>query len=785
MNVLYAHTAQEGDDREWQRLDEHLNNTADCAEEFSSDFGAGTWGRALGILHDAGKATEAFQRRLHGSSETVDHSTFGAKEAISLYNVPETQNIGGTLMAYALAGHHGGMPNGILEGHESGKSLRYRLLQAPDSIDGFNQLVDEDKVTIPIASELESLPCVRGLATQRSCSLSGADRKTLHDYGVFSVTAFPRMIFSALVDADYLDTEEYAQPGLAALRARDYDDIGALLNMLEQHMSKLEKGSPDTPVNRARRSILADSKSAAEQAPGIFTMAAPTGSGKTLASLTFSLIHATRHDMSRVIIAIPFTSIVEQTAAVLKGIFGKKNVLEHHSSYDFEADSDSALEERLAVQNWDAPIIVTTNVQLLESLYSNKPGKCRKLHNIAKSVIILDEAQTIPDDLLMPSLAMLEDLTIDYGCSVVMSTATQPAVDELWPFGSRPSPIVRHTEEFDSAFGSRSEFITRGKMREDVLVNELIDAGRVLCVVGTKAKARRLYQEAKELIASDGEDASYDGVFHLSANMVPAHRSAVINQIRVRLSRGSRCIVISTQLIEAGVDVDFPVVYRELAGIDSLCQAAGRCNRNGRLRDPDGKPTAGKVHVFELEGADGLPDSQDLASNWLNKMKAIAGQIIRENHDTLDESMTREFFIRRYHTGDIKENLDGTHLYRELTSDNLLAGKFENLSYREYANMFKVISDEGASIFVPWEAEGRMLHAELERSDNPSSMVMRLQRFSVSVRPYMLARFEMAGALEAYGPVRALRMDDDCRSFYSGEVGLLMPGEEELSNMIV
>lgn len=781
----YAHTPEDND-RPWQTLEDHLNNVACLASGFASKFGATTWGYALGILHDAGKATDAFQRRLRGSSGSVDHSTAGAKMAVSRYDTSATLDIGGRLMAYAVAGHHGGMPDGTMS--NKAPSLRERLAAATDQVPGFERMLKERKISLPGEGDLEPLPCVRRIADVPDGKGGLPSQEVLRLYGIYSTSFFTRMLFSSLVDADYLDTEEYVRPELTQIRNNTHSDLIGLDNVLKEYMTTLEDGAPDTTVNRARASILEDSLATAEEAPGVFTMTTPTGGGKTLASMAFALEHAVRYGMDRVIVAIPFTSIVEQTAEVLRGIFGRENVLEHHSNYDFEADDpndpDSALRERLAVQNWDAPIIVTTNVQLLESLYSNRPGKCRKLHNVARSVIVLDEAQTIPDGVLMPSLAALEELTLDYGSSVVLCTATQPAVDELWPFGSSPRPIVLHTEGLDTAFGSRTRFVVRGQIQESLLVDELAGLNQALCIVGTKAKARRLYEEILD-DTEGGEPGFRTGVFHLSASMVPAHRSRVIGEVRRRLATGERCLVISTQLVEAGVDVDFPVVYRELAGIDSLFQAAGRCNRNGRLRDERGRPKVGEVNVFELVDDEGSPDSQDMASNWLNRMKAISRQLIGEHGGTIDDSMVPEFFERRYRTGNMVDNLDGARVYRDLTDGQLLADGFASLSFRSYAERFKIIADDTTPVFAPWETEGRRLYGELMQAENPTAMAMRLQRYSVSVRPYELSKLEAAGAIETFGQISVLRMEDDCRSFYSDEVGLLPLGQEKLNTMLV
>ena len=587
--TLYAHTDGSKGGLACQRLEDHLSAVSERASSFADRFGMKEWGRALGILHDAGKSSEAFQRRLQGSAQHVDHSTAGAKIALDRYGEYGV----GRLLAYAVAAHHGGLMNGITSSQGAGSSLtplEQRLQKEVEPYDAFFDLLGEsDLLALPSASEL-GLPFVPHRKTAPGNNVSAR---------CFSVYVLARMLYSSLVDADYLDTEHFMTPDASQARNdQKRASIPELLEMLQAHLAT--KSSMDSPVNRARQAVLSDCVAAAEQEPGLFSLTVPTGGGKTLSSLAFALKHAKQYGMDRVIIAIPFTSIVEQTAAVFKSIFGSENILEHHSNSDL--DDEEGYAQRLTAQNWDAPIVVTTNVQLFESLFANKPGKSRKVHSIANSVIILDEAQTLPDSLLTLSLAMLEELTFGYGATIVLCTATQPALDMVWPFGSKPREITVHKDSFAEAFGSRVVYETAGVLEKDQLVSQLSECDQVLCVVGTKAEACEIYRELvrqgdKDGMAHGQDPLSAQGYFHLSAAMTPSHRSEVLDQIRQRLKEGKRCVVVSTQLVEAGVDVDFPVVYRELAGIDSLVQAAGRCNREGRN-------DAGIVRVFEyaIEG---------------------------------------------------------------------------------------------------------------------------------------------------------------------------------------
>ena len=778
---VYAHSKEDCEPDEWQLLEDHLRNVATRAAKFAATFGYENWGRALGLLHDAGKVNPAFQRRLHGSGERVDHSAPGAWEALRRYR-SQLEDANGRILAFAIAGHHGGIPNGIRAGSEGRTPLASRLSKESvgETAREFEKYVDNVGIRLPESRTLERLPLER--LAEASDVANGLQR------GIFSCSTHTRMLFSCLVDADYLDTERFVSPEFASARdAVPRDDVSGLSRQLDEHMATVEMFAVPSKVNEARSRVLEACRSAADWNPGIYTLTVPTGGGKTLSSLSFALRHAMANGMSRVIYAIPYTSIVEQNARVFRSVLGDNNVLEHHSNYDFDVVTDEGrrLCERLSVQNWDAPLVVTTNVQLFESLFSNKPGKCRKLHNIANSVIVLDEAQMLPDNLLTVTLAMLEELVADFNVTVLLCTATQPALEGLWPFGACPREIAPFQEELSAVLGGRTRFVLEGKVQEETLVSELASMRQALCIVGTKKKARTLFGDVSREVAAGGAEGMDDGVFHLSANMTPLHRSKVLSEARHRLAEGKRCIVISTQLIEAGVDIDFPTVYREMAGVDSLIQAAGRCNREGRHRE-------GAVHVFEIsdEASLGLA-SERFDSSWLGQMKSLARQIIGDHGNTLDSSMSKEFFQARYGTA-TKQGLDAKGLYADMTSTALLASDpvFGTLDFESYAEKYRIIEDSSVPVFVPWGVEGeellRSLRDGCSRGVPASAFAAKLQQSSVSVARWRFAELEKSGAVDSktYAPINVLSLLHGCRETYCNEVGLLDSGEGRSMDLI-
>ena len=821
--MLYAHSKGE-DQLEWQPLDEHLENVAELSAEFAGSFGYRQWGRALGLLHDAGKSCDRFQKkRLFGKHVSVDHAAFGAAQALELYggrgdksDVIGTQAYAGELMSYAILGHHGGMKD------SNDMEKRIQRLGAPpaqgqvvDDYGPYRDMIEKSpNAAPPMRTALEPTVLSRIMKSAIGATQDESERRVVQQQLSFSGQTLTRMLFSCLVDADWLDTERFMSPDEAERRGHDYDSISTLLGRLESHLEKLSHEAKKTPVNMARDAVLTDCKEGAASKPGLFTLTVPTGGGKTLSSMEFALRHAAMNGLERVIYAIPFTSIVEQSAAVFRAILGDENVLEHHSNYDFEAAAEEGREyERLAVQNWDAPIVVTTNVQLLESLFSNKPGKCRKLHNIARSVIVIDEAQTIPIDLMRPTLAMLEELTLDFGVSVVLCTATQPAVRDEWPFGSRPHELCgAHEELFSKAFDGRVRYQVVGEIPEDALVDKLVNSYQTLCVVGKKAEALALYRDvvahAREIgLLGDVKEPCEAGFFHLSAHMVPAHRSQMIARIRSRLNADKRCVVISTQLIEAGVDVDFPIVWREMAGLDSVVQAAGRCNRNGGRADEEGKKIPGDVFVFEFAEREGAFTRPPMRS-FLGKTRSIAAELL--DVDGLDINMNSvSLYFRRCYQAEgldamcvVKDDGKGhkqhgtVGLYEDMSSQKHITSCKGLLSrYRDYcydfetyARTYSVIEDTGEPVFVPWGDKGMELLNRLRscRTPREEAFLMRqLQTYSISVYPQLMRKLEREGLIERLGIANVLCMEDDCRTVYSEETGLLPPDEEVLNVMAI
>lgn len=791
--TLYAHTGPSESLEQGQTLEDHLASVANRCAEFARGLGYEHWGYAIGLLHDAGKTSFDFQRRLAGDPIHVDHSSAGAQICVARYGGESVRRVISTLMSLAIVGHHGGMPNVRAAGKRT--SLDDRLSKPlPAYQPAYDNILSGSGLRLPDIQQLEKLPPLR---EERNLPAG------IHDKGIqaiascssYSCQLLGRLLYSCLVDADYLDTELFMSPEVSALRMRNYKSLSELLNQLERHMQHLEQHASDTLVNRARAQIFADCVEAADWESGLFTLSVPTGGGKTLSSMQFALRHAVLHGKSRVIYAVPFTTVADQTAAVFRAIFGSENVLEHHSAHalashdDMSEDTspDQTKSERLAMQNWDAPIIITTNVQLLESCYANTPSKCRKLHNVAGSVIVLDEAQSLPDSLLKPTLALLEDLCIDFSTSVVLCTATQPALAKYWPFGSSPREIARHRELFDEAFMHRVRFEPFTQVSCDELVHGLSAKHQALCVVGTKKKARNLYQ-SMICAAKDQGQIVYDespmdaGFFHLSTNMVAAHRMAVLNQVRKRLVEGSRCVVVSTQLIEAGVDVDFPEVYREIAGIDSLLQVAGRCNREGQQKDGQGNACEGIVHVFELEEDREAADGS-LLRTWLGAMKSISKGLLANTDGIVRESLVEPFFLRRYEKD--SDGLDRGLLFQSISK--ILESYCQGLAYESYAREYKIIDDQTEAIYVAWDDEGCRL-LESARSLAPlgeaGSLFLPLQQYAVGVYPQILNQLEHNGDVEKVGDYYLL-VQDGLMSRYSNEIGLLPVGQSEPNDLII
>jgi CRISPR-associated endonuclease/helicase Cas3 len=708
--LFYAHSVEGNAEVEWQPLAEHLVAVGDLAAGFAKAFEGKQLAACAGLLHDLGKYTSEFQARLKGSPERVDHSTWGARIALERY--PSL----GYLLAYAIAGHHAGLANGKGEGRRA--SLQERLVADLPKLHPLWQ----DELPVPAA-----LPMVPGF-------------KPHQQRGMFQMAFLVRMLFSCLVDADFLDTEAFYNrvEGRPALRPElgTGPTLADLKAALDLHLAGFRA---DKPVNQIRAEILQHVRAQADLKPGLFSLTVPTGGGKTLASLAFALDHAIRHGQQRVIFVIPFTSIVEQNAAVFRqalGPWGDAAVLEHHSAFaDDPRDSKEARDKvRLAMENWDAPIIVTTAVQFFESLFADRPSKCRKLHNIANSVVILDEAQTMPLKVLRPCVAALDELARNYRSSVVLCTATQPAL--------KAPDVAAGLEGFEGGLENVRELAPEpaklferlkrvtvkhvGVLDDATLTNQLREREQVLCIVNNRRHARALYQGMADL----------SGTYHLTTLMCAAHRSKVLATAREALKQGQHCRLVSTALIEAGVDVAFPTVYRAEAGLESITQAAGRCNREGRWAVEDSE-----VRIFANANDDWKAPPE------LSQFAAVTRSVLR-NHpgDPLDP-VAIDLYFRELYWQKGGNALDYWGLL------GLLKGaKIQSLPMDTLAEKFKMIDSVQMPVIVPFDDDARSAIHDLRFVDGPQGISRRLQRYLVQVPQHGFDALRKAGAIEAVRP---------------------------------
>nr|WP_276570294.1 CRISPR-associated endonuclease Cas3'' [Thiocystis minor] len=694
--------------------------------------------RRLGLWHDLGKFSEEFQRYLLRTADVgddahtlesrgkVDHSTAGAQHAAR--TLPGL----GILLAYAIAGHHAGLPDALDLTHSC---LKARLRKSiPDWLPAVPPRL------------LDSAPML--------ASGLPADK--------FAVAFFTRLLFSCLTDADFLATEAFMSPERATARPIHATDIMA---RLDDHLSAWLGARFTAPVNvvqQARAEVLAACLSAAEQPPGLYSLTVPTGGGKTLSSLAFALRHAARHGLRRVIHAIPFTSIIEQNADVFREVFaelGAEIVLEHHSNFDPDQETATS---RLATENWDAPLIVTTNVQLFESLFANRTSRCRKLHRIARSVIVLDEAQTLPVTLLAPCLRALRELVEHYGCTVVLCTATQPALvfrpGEFEIGLPNPTEIVPDPPTLYATL-KRVEVRQAGRLGVAALRARLAEEPQVLAIVNTRRHAADLYGALVEATGSAGN-------YHLSAAMCPQHRSAILAEIRERLADGERCRVVSTQLIEAGVDVDFPVVYRAMGGVDAIAQAAGRCNR-------EGQQDQGVTWVFE-------PDESEhpIPRGYLRRAADAAREILPLHADPLALDTVEAYFRLHYWKNqdlwDQHAILDG---FNFAPSDRELPFRF---NFATVAERFRFIADTQRPVIVPWGETGRKLVDQLRATHRmklppPAGIARRLQRYSVTIPQFAWQNAQAQGLLELLHERFAVLVSPELH--YASDTGLCMLGD--------
>jgi CRISPR-associated endonuclease/helicase Cas3 len=556
------------------------------------------------------------------------------------------------------------------------------------------------------------------------------------------------MLFSCLIDADRTRTEEFCAPEKAVARSgldagHGRPSLAALKDQLDTSLLEKQKGATPTEVNRQRAIVLQHCRNAAQREPGFFSLNVPTGGGKTLSSLAFALSHAVKHDLRRVLVAIPFTSIIEQTADVYRkelGPLAEAALVEHHTNIQTEKDTRS---NQFGAENWDAPLIVTTNVQLFESLFAYRTTPCRKLHNLAKSVIVLDEAQTIPVELLKPALAALRELVLNYGCSIVLCTATQPALEHRADFEiglGDVRPIIPDAVPLFHAL-KRVEVRSLGKLADSELALLLAKQRSVLCIVNTRPHASRLYDQ----VAKKSEPGE---CFHLSTWMCGAHRRTVLKMIRERLNRKLPCRVVSTQLVEAGVDLDFPVVYRAEAGFDSISQAAGRCNREGLL-------PMGLTYVFE--GEEMPPPGLLRAAAQTRK------ELFSRYPDPLAPEAIEAYFRLFYWSQ--KDNWDKHHVMEKMKLQNNRA----LLQFREVARAFRIIQDDQLPILVPCYKKAKILWDKLMAGHVPFIPQRELQPYLVSIRKEAVRQMNDRGFVKEHESGVWLLLN---RSIYSANKGL-------------
>lgn len=712
--IYYAHSVENQPESQWQTLSGHLSQVGEMAAGFAAVFGAEETARYTGQLHDLGKYTEAFDKRLHGGP-SVDHATAGAKIAV------ERWGAAGKLMAFCIAGHHAGLANGDGEG-DNRRTLKQRL-ELPFDSKALHPLdpVWQQEITLP--AKLPAPPLK-------------AD--AYHKW--FSYAFFTRMLYSCLVDADFLDTEAfYAAVENKTIQRGGHPDLNALqqrFNVFIEAFRRPDKQAPATEaeqrraaLNRLRSNILDHAVAQAGEALGLFTLTVPTGGGKTFTSMAFALEHAKRYGMRRVIYVIPFTSIIEQNAAEFRKAFGdlgEAAVLEHHSTFDDSKLKDRHSKDKLrqASENWDMPVVVTTAVQFFESLFADRSSRCRKLHNIAGSVIILDEAQMLPLNLLLPVMQAIKELARNYRCSVVMCTATQPAVQAEHGF-YRGFENVREIAPNPTALFEQLRRTTVqhiGLQTDADLLEKLGQHRQMLIIVNNRRHARSLYDSAKQL----------DGVFHLTTLMCAKHRTQMLETIRGRLKNGEPCRVIATSLIEAGVDVDFPLVMRAEAGLDSVAQAAGRCNREGKRL-----PEKSFVWIFQ-------PEAQWKAPAELGLLSGVMRSVVRQYaSDLLSVEAIASYFSEVY-------QLKGAELdQRRILAMHHNAGSSLNFPFQTIAAKFRMIETHMQPLIIPFDDEAERLIDGLRHADQIGGLLRKLQPYTVQIPESALNALLKAGRIEA------------------------------------
>ena len=650
--LWWAHTA--GPDGRWHDLVQHLTSTSELAESFAARMGIVGFGSVIGLLHDTGKFTTEFQSYLVDPSRkrvNRDHSTAGA--------VHVKDNKLGIFGAFAIAGHHSGLSDRV--------SLNERIKKKSQE-----------------SYVLEGLSTASRVLSARGIALSVLPENLPADWTDFVgrsdvLEVFIRMLFSCLVDADYLDTEPHLDPKSMSLRNTWHKDLSWMVSQLDSWVGRRDSAIVNTSLNHARRVVYQSCVEAAKRSPGVYSLTVPTGFGKTISGIAFALHHAVVHNKERVIVAVPYTSIIDQNAQVYREIFGGNRVLEHHSTVAYNDDGEQEDRWKLATENWDVPLVVTTTVQLFESLFANRPAATRKLHNIANSVIILDEVQMLPLELLQPCFSMLRELKERYGVTILLSTAT-PIATELAVSASKVHDLESreiipnnnyYFREFRRVKYDTTQLLTPWSWER--VASEVERERQVMVILNTRKDAVAVFH----LVQREAKN-----VYHLSASMCAAHRSTVLAQVMRHLKMDEPVVLVATQVVEAGVDIDFPVVLRAIGPLDRIAQAAGRCNR-------EGKRSVGLVVVF-------VPEESRLPSGSYQTATQQALNILLDARSDLHDPKTYEKFFRALY---MLVDTDGKGV------EFLRVNRQSAFQFVEVAERFKMISDDSISVVVPYASE--------------------------------------------------------------------------------
>jgi CRISPR-associated endonuclease/helicase Cas3 len=744
----FAHSLADRPEAEWQRLSDHLYSVSRLAGERASKFGFGPLAEITGKLHDLGKYSRQFQDYIAKKATSPDHATAGAQvlmQAVAGGSVKSVDRICAQLAAFCIAGHHSGLLDRV---GETG-SLNRRLQKEVPPLD----MAWMQEVTIGTIGQFS--PSFRWHSAPSDANKSS------------QLAFLGRMIFSALVDADFLDTEAFYAQAANAPVDRKWPDLRVILpDLLLRYEAEMAKKRADSDLNRLRGDILTYVRSKATLPKGVYTLNVPTGGGKTLASLGFALDHAKVHGMERIICAIPFTSIIDQTAAIFTAVLGEGVVLEHHSAIEQDnatfrdwKDDDERRQGhdklKLAMEDWAAPVVVTTNVQLFESLFSNRPSRCRKLHALANAVLILDEAQTIPLPVLKPCVAALDELARNYGATIVLCTATQPALaapvggGRGFEGGFAPAPVELAPDPagLHQALRRVTLDVRRGPINDTVLVQELADHPQALVIVNSRKHALVLYREA---IA-----AGLDGLIHLSTRQIATHRREALADIRGRLKNGNACRVIATSLVEAGVDLDFPRVWRAEAGLDQIAQAAGRCNREGKRAIKDSVVT-----VFQPTEA--RPPAEIKA--FAEAMHRVAAQHADLFSPQAITAYFEEVYWVRGPKGLDKHDVAGAF---QITNLDLM------FSYRTIGENFRLIESGMEPVIIPADDNARKAIEGLKGGWlKPGAAASKLQTYTVQVPPKARKALIDAGRVAFVDTAQQFAVLTDGK-LYTLELGLL------------